>query len=220
MKVLVYYSEGNSFKQISSALSLDGHKPVILWADNFKEINDDMGDALFITDDVSEEKRERIIEHFSDKDILLLENTEIDESQDSSEFSELKTVEEVDAYIVELKAELEKANELRQKLLDQQEAYQSQKMPLEGPVAVEEKLEDSKTAMKTEDEPPTSDDESNAFLEETDDKAEYPTREQMILELRGLKDEGVEVAIPRNATLAQIKPLYDEHIRNRTLEDK
>lgn len=242
MKVLIYYSKGNNYKLVANALSLEDHEPVILWADNFKEaLSDSKGDALYICEDVSEDKRERILQHFANTDIKWLEDieeAEIAQSPgESSQSLQFETLEEVEAYISELQLELENAQEIRNAFLeaDKQSAEQEQREE-DARIAKEKAEQEAKEAddalAKAEKEKQEADEAAKAALEaealanqgaqetETDtssetagDKYEHPTREQMILELRGLKDDGIEVPIPRNATLAQIKPLYDEHIR-------
>jgi hypothetical protein len=245
MKVLVYYSKGNNYKHVANALTLEDHQPVILWADNFKEVNEDKGDALYICEDVPEDRRERIIQHFVGSEISLLENiNELGEHIGGGEVPQFETLEEVEAYIVELQLELENAQELRDQFLKAAEQSAEQEQREENARIAKEKADKeakeanealakaqkeqqeaddtAKAALEAEDlanlgaqesETDTTSETTDTTSETTDGEYEHPTREQMILELRGLKDEGTEVPIPRNATLAQIKPLYDEHIR-------
>lgn len=243
MKVLVYYSKGNDYKQVATSLTLDHHQPIILWADNFKEANTDMGDALYICDDVPDDRRERILQHFSKFDIQLLVNEDLAQGvigvQETETNHEFETVEEIDAYITELERELQNVNELKANMVkaQQEQDQREEDLRLAEAKAAQEKREAEEAEAKAEKEKQEAeeaerklqeaqaavdenktDDETDSFFDEnpsedTSKNFEYPTREQMIMELKELKDEGAEIAIPRNATVPQIKPLYDQYVR-------
>lgn len=257
MRVLVYYSKGDNYKRIANALSLENINPIILWAENFKEVNSDTGDAFYICEDVPEDKRERIIEHLLNKGIDMLKNiedAEMPQGAGENETVQFETLEEVEAYINELQLEIEAAQKIRDQFLNaakeaQEQEEREEDARLTKAKAEKEAKEAADAAAKAEQEKREAEEAAKAALEaealantgkqesdsdaffnedktdtenETDggsketlssEEFEYPTREQMIMDLRALKEDNIEVPIPRNATLAQIKPLFDEFIR-------
>jgi predicted ribosome quality control (RQC) complex YloA/Tae2 family protein len=241
MRILLYYSNKDSYEEALIALSVNQNNVSLRWADNFKEAHLDRCDEVYIMYDIEDKQKERISKHYTETmkvDVFLIpeagEGAQVPTAEGELQF---ETLEDVEAYISELQLELENAQEIRNAFLEAAKQSAEQKQREEDARVAKEKAEqEAKEAddalAKAEKEKQEADDaakaaleaealanqgaqetETDATSETTDDKYEHPTREQMILELRGLKDEGIEVPIPRNATLAQIKPLYDEHIR-------
>lgn len=249
MRVLVYYSKGDNYKRIANSLSSENINPIILWAENFKEVNSDNGDAFYICDDVPENKRERIIKHFANRDIQMLEGIEagaiaVDSDMDN-ESVHFETLEEVEKFINAVQLELEEAYKLRDKFLDDQKsAVEQEQRPEDARLAKEkadkekreadeaaakalkEQQESDEAAKEAEekqalaDETKTSEDRDDFFDEEPSTDGgdfKHPTKEQMVLELRELKEiENIEVEIPNKPTVAQLHPLYDKYIRKIT----
>ncbi len=216
MRILLYYSNKDLYEEALIALSVNQNNVSLRWADNFKEAHLDRCDEVYIMYDIKDKQKERISKHYTETmkvDVFLIPEAGGSPQAPATEGElQFETLEEVEAYIVELQLELENAQKLRDQFLKAAEPSVEQEQREENARIAKEKADKeaiealaNKSAQKSE---------TDTTSETTDGEYEHPTREQMILELRGLKDEGTEVPIPRNATLAQIKPLYDEHIRN------
>lgn len=229
MRILVYYSEGREYQDLNNILKAEGHHPLILWADNFKEVNVEFGNAYYITSDVDEEYTYRISKHMEKLGIPLLELQNVPE--ENNETTDFETLEEAEAYKAELLQEIATVDEIiadfkkataeqgrleqeaaEAKALAEKEAEDAKAAALK---AEQEKQEAEEAARKAAEAQKLADEakEDSGNSEETDPLAtnegfEYPTRDNMIMQLREK-----EVSIPRNATLDQLRPLFDEHVR-------
>ena len=239
MRILLYYSNKELYQNALISLSVDQNDVSLRWADNFKEAHMDRCDEVYIMYDIEDSQKERISKHYSETmgvNVFLVpeqnSSEQISQGSDSDDI-QFETLEEVEAYIDELESELGKTNKLKADMLKiKQERELQEKREEEVRLAqqkVEQEQREAEEAKAKADKEKQEAEEAERKLKEAqvlaeqggaeDNEAslEYPTREQMIKELRALKDtDFVEVEIPRNATVAQLKPLYDRHIRSET----
>lgn len=64
MRILLYYSDMDAFKETQAGLKAQGHDVSLRWANVFKEAHRDRCDAIYITSDVDAKDRERIARHY------------------------------------------------------------------------------------------------------------------------------------------------------------
>lgn len=195
MSILLYYKDLSSVSTFRTQLQLEGHSIKLRSVDFLNESETEHAKVAYIAPDVDQEKIATIAEYLSGLGIearLVEQDNDSIDLTENNETVDFETLEEAEAYKAELLREVEAieavitefktADEAKQKHL-KQEAADAQKL-----------VDDSKSDVGSS--------------EETNKEFEYPTRDNMIMELRDK-----EVSIPRNATLEQLRPLYDEHIR-------
>ncbi len=173
-KALLYFSNIEVVDDYSLQLQMQRKQVKLRDVAHFNEQNNEYADEAYITPEVSDALRVRIIEHLSDTmDVFNIENDGaviLDDIEDETAL--IEDGPDADTFFEETdEAELQaEAEEL--------EANQAEK-------------------------------EAEEAKQEAEDAEGELTRLDMISELREL-----EVAIPRNATKAQVQELYNEHVLN------
>lgn len=126
MRVLLYYTSPDSYQEAMINLSVNQNDVSLRWADGFKEAHRDRCQSVYIMPDVSAVMKERITKHYTET--MGVEVFHIDEGDGMPQGEEISsedwTLETIETYISELEDELEKANGIREGILETDKAAQ------------------------------------------------------------------------------------------------
>lgn len=203
MKTLLYYSDLDDVNSYQIQLQLEDKQVKLRDAGMFEENVREHADEAFITPEVDDEIKERIVTHLSKVMEVFLINADPNEIE-LDDTGEENTVldDQEDEFFNEpdedaLKAELENK---KQAAKDADEK------------AAKERAEAEAAELKAQAENIEADQaeaEAETAKEELEEAESELTRLDMITELRER-----EITIPRNATKAQVQELYNEHVVN------
>ncbi len=203
-KALLYFSNIEVVDDYSLQLQMQRKQVKLRDVAHFNEQNNEYADEAYITPEVSDALRVRIIEHLSDTmDVFNIENDGaviLDDIEDETAL--IEDGPDADTFFEETdEAELQAEADEKKRKADEA-AAKAEKERSEAEAA---KLK----AQAEELEANQAEKEAEEAKQEAEDAQGELTRLDMISELREL-----EVAIPRKATKAQVQELYNEHVLN------
>jgi hypothetical protein len=200
MKTLLYYVDLEGVNPYQVQLQLADKQVKLRDARMFNESVREHADEAYITPEVSNDAKQRIVDHLSDAMEVFL----IDSNPDEIELNDTgeEVVELEDAFFEEPNEEALQADLDEKKLVAEQKEADAKKERAEAEAA-------ELKAQTEEIEADQAEAEAEEAKQDLEDAEGEMTRRGMVTELREL-----DVKIPRNATKAQITELYNEHILN------
>lgn len=205
MKTLLYYTDLDGVSPYQVQLQLADKQVKLRDALMFSKSVREHADEAYVTPEVDEQIKERIVTHLSDDMEVFLINADPNEIELNDTEEETVLTDDgpdADTFFGETdEAELQAEADEKKRKADEA-AAKAEKERSEAEAA---KLK----AQAEELEANQAEKEAEEAKQEAEDAQGELTRLDMISELREL-----EVAIPRNATKAQVQELYNEHVLN------